>query len=196
MAKGMGALVGGLRFAAEDPGHPALRIEADDHVRALVRRPQVALRVEADRVGEAPGIEVVADLPDEAAVRVEFQQLRRRRAVGGAGGVSPGKHHHMTVGADRHPGGFSEIDALRQLQGVGLGVEGDLRRPGGLGSRRRRQRREGEQAEGGEADPLHPPAWRSPRAGHLQSPLCGSSIGAASWPRTTSPRFSLENQKP
>src|SRR5206468_11026457 len=72
--------VGGFGLAPEHHLHATGGIHLDDHVRALVGRPDVVLLVDAHRVREGPGVEVLADLADEAAVTIEFQDLRGGRA--------------------------------------------------------------------------------------------------------------------
>ena len=83
-----GVLVGRFLLAAEHHDDAALGIELDHHVRALVDDPDVVLLVDAHGVGERPGVQVLADLADELACRVELQQLRRGRGVGGPAGVA------------------------------------------------------------------------------------------------------------
>ena len=43
-------LVGSLLFASKHHGDASLRIELDDHVRALISHPDVVLRVDLHRV--------------------------------------------------------------------------------------------------------------------------------------------------
>ena len=67
--------------AAEHHQHASGRVELHDHVRAFVRRPEVAALVDADRVREGEPVEILADLANERAVGPELEQLRRRLAV-------------------------------------------------------------------------------------------------------------------
>jgi hypothetical protein len=78
-------LVRGLLLAPEDHIDPTFRREFDHHVRALVGDPDVVLCIDFHGVGEGPGIKVVADFTQVIAVGVELQELRRGRAIGGAG---------------------------------------------------------------------------------------------------------------
>ena len=63
------------------------RVELDDHVRALVDGPDVVVAIDAHRVRERPGVEALADLAHELAVRAELEQLRGRRRVGRPAGA-------------------------------------------------------------------------------------------------------------
>ena len=141
--------VGRLLAAAEDPLDATRSIEADDHVRALVDRPDVVVPVDAHGVGERPPVEVLADLANELAGWRELQELRRHRAEGGPGGAArPGKHEDPSLRVDRDARHFTEVDIVRQLQEVGHRLELDD------GSRRlrrltRRRHRHGRQRERG-----------------------------------------------
>ena len=127
MLQRAGAFVGGFLLAAEDHDHAAGRVELDDHVRAFVGDPDVVVFIDADGVGEGPGVEVVADLAEVVAVGVELEELRGGCAVGGAGGVAAGEDEDVALGVDGYAGSFAEVDVRRELQEVGDGVEGDLR---------------------------------------------------------------------
>ena len=50
--------------------------ELDDHVRAFVGRPDVAVLVDAHRVSERETVEILADLANERAVGPELEELR------------------------------------------------------------------------------------------------------------------------
>jgi hypothetical protein len=84
MLKRTSALVGAFLFAAEDHQYPAVRIELDDHVRALVGDPYVVFHVDLDSVSKAPCIQMVADFTDVLSIGVKLEQLSRRRAIGRA----------------------------------------------------------------------------------------------------------------
>src|SRR5262245_55080747 len=68
-----GLMVGRFLPAAEHHLHAARRIEPDDHVRALVDRPDVVVLVDADAVRERPSVQAPADLADEATVGVKLE---------------------------------------------------------------------------------------------------------------------------
>ena len=121
--------VGGFRLAAEHHHDAAFRVEFDDHVRALVGRPDVVVLVDAHRVGIRPGVEVLADLAQERAVVVEFQKLR--------GGVAEGRtlaraaariDEDVALGVDRDARDLAEVQVGRQLQEVGHRLVGNFRR--------------------------------------------------------------------
>jgi hypothetical protein len=78
----MGVEIGGLRLASEHHLDAAFRVELDHHVRALVGRPDVVVLVDAHGVRKRPGVEVLADLAQEHAVAIEFENLRGCIAVG------------------------------------------------------------------------------------------------------------------
>ena len=64
---------GRFLLAAEHPHDAALRVEPDDHVRALVDGPDIVVPIDAHAVRLRPGIETFADLPHEVAVLIEFE---------------------------------------------------------------------------------------------------------------------------
>src|SRR5215467_523530 len=55
--------------------------QLDDHVRALVRHPEIAVFVDTDGVRERESVEILPDLANERAIGTELEQLRRRLAV-------------------------------------------------------------------------------------------------------------------
>jgi hypothetical protein len=61
----------------EHPHDAALRVEANDHVRAFVDGPDVVVPIDAHAVRLRPGIETLADLAYEIAVLIEFEELGR-----------------------------------------------------------------------------------------------------------------------
>ena len=105
----LGGLVGGLLLAAEHHHDPAVGIELDDHVRALVDGPDVVVGVDADGVGEGPRVKIAPNLAHELALGVEFQQLRRGRAICRSARASAGEHEHMAFGIDSDPSRFAEV---------------------------------------------------------------------------------------
>jgi hypothetical protein len=123
-----GAFVGGFLLAPKDHGHATFRIEPDDHVRAFVDRPDIVLSVDAHRMRKRPGIKILADFTDEAAVGSELQQLRGAGGISGATGIAAGKHEYVFFGIDRDAGRFAEIHIRRQLQRIGNRIKRNLRR--------------------------------------------------------------------
>src|SRR5215468_11803014 len=101
--------------------HVILRVEAHDHVRSLVDRPDpdIVVLVDAHCVRIRPGIEVLADFPEILAVRAEFQQLSRARPVGGSCGVGAREYEVMSFGVDGDPRAFAELEIRRELEEVG-----------------------------------------------------------------------------
>jgi hypothetical protein len=70
-------------FPAENERDQPLRVELDDHVRPFINDPDVVFLVDAHHVRERRGVHVRPPLLDVAAVLVELEELRRRRALGG-----------------------------------------------------------------------------------------------------------------
>ena len=133
----LGGFVRGLLLAAEHHRDPAFGVEPDHHVRALVDGPDVVVAVDPDGVGERPGVKIAADLAQVLSVRIEFQQLRGRRAIGRSRRAAAREDEHMALGVDRDPGRLAEIHVGRKLEEVWRGVEGN-----GRGHFRRRLLRE------------------------------------------------------
>ena len=106
----LGGLVRGFFLAAEHHHDPAVGIELDHHVRALVDGPDVVLAVDADGMGEGPGVEITPDLAHELPVGVELQQLRCRGTVGRSARPAAGEYEHVAFRIDRDPRRFTEID--------------------------------------------------------------------------------------
>src|SRR5206468_4781665 len=71
----------GLGPTAQHQEHAARGAELDDHVRPFVRRPHVALFVDANGMREAKSVEILSDLADECPVGTELEQLRRGGAM-------------------------------------------------------------------------------------------------------------------
>jgi hypothetical protein len=97
------------------------------HVRALVGDPDVVLSIDFHGVGEGPGVEVVADLAQIIAVGVELQELRRRRAIGGASCVAAMQDEDMAPGIERDAGNLAKVEIGRQAQDVRNGFVRNLR---------------------------------------------------------------------
>ncbi len=151
-----------LFLPSEHQRHAPFRIEADDHVRALVDRPEVVVLVEADRVRVRPGVEALADFANEFAGLVEEQHLRRRRAVrGAAGAVRSREDRDLALRVDGDARRLAEIHAGRQLEEIDVGVERDFRRRLLREERRAEARKRG--ADDGEQIFLHglPPGSES-----------------------------------
>ena len=108
--------------AADRHQHLALGAELDEHVGAFVDRPDVVLRVHADRVRERKAVVVAADLADEGALRRVLEEprlvgamvdvdvaLRIRRDAHVLAGVDAGRVleeiRHRFVRNHRHVGG-------------------------------------------------------------------------------------------
>src|SRR5882762_203235 len=109
MLERLGSFVGGFQLAAENHGDLACRIELDDHVRTLVRGPNVVSFVDSDRVRERPRVQVMADLANERAIGAEFQKLRRSRSIGRPRGIAARVDKNMSLGIDGYTGGLAEI---------------------------------------------------------------------------------------
>src|SRR4029077_12189411 len=104
-------------------GDLAGRVELDDHVRGLVRRPDDVVLLDPHRVRERPSVEIAADLANVRAIGAEFQKLRRARCIGRACGVAAGKHKNMALGIDRYARGLSEIQVWGKLQQIWNGLK-------------------------------------------------------------------------
>ena len=64
----------------EDQQDATFGTQLDRHVRAVVDDPDVVVRVDTHRVRPGHHVEVLANLPNEAAIRAELEKLRRPRA--------------------------------------------------------------------------------------------------------------------
>ena len=106
----------GFGATAEHHQHAPGRVEFHDHVRAFVRRPEVAALVDADGVREGESVEILADLADERAVGPELEQLRRRLAVQGAAAAGAREDVQVLARIDRDAGDFAEVHVRRQLE--------------------------------------------------------------------------------
>jgi len=118
-----GAFVGSFLLAAEDHEYAAFGIELDDHVRAFVGDPDVVVFVDFDGVGEGPGVEMVADLPDEFSVGGEFEELRGCGSKRGAGGIAARENEDVAFGIYGNADGFAEVEVGRKFQEIGDGTE-------------------------------------------------------------------------
>src|SRR5262249_49273054 len=88
-------------------------------------------------MGERPGVEVLADLADEVAVAVEFQDLRGGGAKRVGDRAAARIDVDVALGIRRHAGGFAEVHVRRQLDEVRDRIELQLRRRRRLRKRRR-----------------------------------------------------------
>src|SRR5213596_2216914 len=79
-----GAIVRSFLLAAKHHRHAAFWIELDNHIRAFVDGPEVVLPIDAHRVCERPGVQILADLADVFYRRDQTpgsaQPWRRRQA--------------------------------------------------------------------------------------------------------------------
>src|SRR5215216_5380042 len=119
---------GRLRLAAEHHLDTAVRIELDDHVGALVGRPDSVVLVDPDRMRIGPGVEILADLANEGAVTIELEDLRGRVAEGWPLARAAARvDENMPFGIDRHARHLAEMQVGRKLQQVGNGLVGNFR---------------------------------------------------------------------
>ena len=98
--------------------HLPFGTELDDHVRAFVHGPDVVLLIDAHRVRERETVEPFADLLDEFAGLVEFEQARV---------VAAGVDENVALGIGGDADRFAEIQAGRQLQKIRHGFVRHLR---------------------------------------------------------------------
>ena len=123
-----GSLVGRFRPASEDPDYPARWIELDNHVGALVDGPDVVVLVDAHGVGLGPGVEAFPDFAYELAFGTEFEQLRRRAAIGRTvGAVRTREHEDVALGINGHARNLAKIHARRQRGKIRNGFELNFR---------------------------------------------------------------------
>src|SRR5262249_3202258 len=90
---------------------------------AFVSDPDVVVSIYFHHVGEGPSVELMADLPQEIAVGIKFEKLRRGCGVGGTGGVATRKNEDVAIGIGRDAGNFTQMEIVRQLERVGHRVE-------------------------------------------------------------------------
>ncbi len=115
--------VGGFGLAPEHHLHAAGGVHLDDHVRALVGGPDVVFLVDAHRVRERPGVEVLADLADEAAVAIELEDLRGGGAEGVGDGAAARIDVDVALGVHRDARGLAQMHVRRQLDEIRNRVE-------------------------------------------------------------------------
>jgi len=72
MLQRLGA-VGRLFFAAEHPEDAPRGVEAHDHVRTFVDRPDLVVAIDAHAVRLGPRVQALTDLADEFAVLIELE---------------------------------------------------------------------------------------------------------------------------
>jgi hypothetical protein len=76
-------------------------------------------------MGERPGVEVLADLADELAVRCEFQELRGGVAIGGAGAAAATRiDKYIALRIPGDAGGLTEVHIGRHLRKFGTESNG------------------------------------------------------------------------
>jgi hypothetical protein len=75
-------------------------------------------------VAERPGVKVLADLAQEFAVLVEFQQLRRRRGIGRPGGIAAREKEDVAFGIDRDARYFPRYMFAGSRTGLGTESNG------------------------------------------------------------------------
>src|SRR5215510_3984683 len=128
MLPGFGVFVSRFLSAAEDPDDSAGWIEFDDHVRALVDRPNIVVLVDAHRMGESPTVKTLADFAHENAVLIELEQLRGGGCVSRAArAVGPCKHEYVTLRVNGHARNLAEIHSVGKLGEIGDGIKCEFR---------------------------------------------------------------------
>ena len=86
-------------------------IELDEHVRPFVRRPEIAVVVEAHGVRERKAVEILADFAQVRAIGTELEQLRRRFTMHRTAAPGAAEDKEMLGGAHRDAGDFAEVHA-------------------------------------------------------------------------------------
>ena len=147
MLERMSELIRRFRLAAQHHHRAPCGGELDHHVGAFVGDPDIVLRINADRVGIAPGVQVLADLADVVAVRSELEQLGGTRAIGGTIGAAAMEDEDVAARIDGDARDFAEMQVVRHLEEIHVRVERDrgriFRRDDG-GGRKQQQRDETE----------------------------------------------------
>src|SRR2546423_226542 len=101
--------------------------------RRLARSPAYMLSLLSGAVVcSGPGMEVLAALADEAAVAVEFENLRGRGAERVGDGAAARIDVDVALGVHRHARGFAQVHVRRQLDEIRHRVERKLGRRGRL----------------------------------------------------------------
>ena len=107
----------------------------------------------------------MAYLAQVLAVGVELQELRGRRAIGGAGCIAAMQDEDVALGIERDPRNLAKVEIGRQAQDVRNGFIADDRRFLGAGEAGDRERH-GASASSGEKSPAtQGPAQRFAAAG-------------------------------
>ena len=86
------------------------------------------MTIDAHGVRERPRVQVLTDLTHEAAILIELEQLRRRRAVRGAVRVAARQHEHVLLRVHGDAGHFAEVRVIRQLEEIRHGLVRNLER--------------------------------------------------------------------
>jgi len=163
-------------LAPEHHGHAPLRIEANDHVRALIDGPYVVVFVHANIMREGPRVQPLPDLADEPAVGSELQQLRRRRAVSRSHGVAAVVNENVFFRVQRDPRNLAEIHIRRQLQHIRNRVKRNLRHI--RGPRRRAQTSQRNQSKWFQSSLLNPNRYDTKYHVRLMSAVSSIDFGA------------------
>ena len=133
MPQRSGAFVGCLLLAPEYHRDVSFRVELDHHVGSFVGDPDVVLPIDFHAVRVGPGVEPVADLAQELAIRRELEKLRGAGGIGWSARVATRENENVSLGIDRHASNFAEIHVRRKLQEFGHRLIRDLRNIGLLG---------------------------------------------------------------
>src|SRR5262249_8884816 len=95
-----------------------LGIKFDHNIRALIRDPNIVLRVDLDRVGVGPCVQVVSDLSHKLAILPKFQKLCCSRSIRRASRVAPREDEDVTFGINRNASHFTKIEIVWKMQEV------------------------------------------------------------------------------
>ena len=118
MLQRTGAFVGSLLLAPEDHHDPAFGAELDDHIRTLVRDPDVVFLVDLDGVCIAPRIKVVTNFANVISFCIELKQLRRSGAIGRPRCAAARKDEDVPLRIDGNTCDLTEKDIRRQLEEI------------------------------------------------------------------------------
>src|SRR5215813_1327772 len=173
---------------SEDHRDASVGRELHDHVGSLVDDPDVVVAVYAHGMRVREGVEVLPDFAHEVAVSIEFQELRRGSAERRSGRAAAREDEDVMLRVDGDARHLAEVDVRRQLEELGIGIEGNVR--SGLLSKR----------ESGNEDRRHRCSTDANRVWHLHLPYffrrdlrasCGrASMTCPSLPRMVSPATS------
>jgi hypothetical protein len=88
------------------------------YVRTLVGDPDVVLRINLDRVGIRPGIQVVTNLAQKFAVRAKLRELSGTGSVRGTCGIASGEHEYVPFGVNRYSRNLAKIKIRWKVQKI------------------------------------------------------------------------------